>query len=149
MISLTKLLVSVHTLCWRGWGEIPTYMRANVSTNTHIHITHTHTDIQPPGASANRMWALVGGGGGAHLTGVYTCVFVCVRKCIRMRIRVYVRVYAVGIGRVGRLHEIKWLLVTHRLPWLHTAHCTAQCNRCGNAFQSVRHLSKRKRVFHC
>ena len=39
-----------------------------------------------------------------------------------MRIRVYVRVYAVGIGRVGRLHEIKWLLVTHRLPSLHTAH---------------------------
>ena len=139
MISLTKLLVSVHTMLKRMGGNSYIYACKCVYKYTYTHYIHTHTDIQPPGASANRKWALVGGGGGAHLTGVlHMCIRVYVsvlHVCIRvyvsvLYIQMWIQVYTRGLG-IGRVspQEIKWLLVTHRLPELHTESCTPQCNR--------------------
>ena len=119
------------------------YMRISYLAKSEEH-THTLTYTQPPGASANRKWALVGGGGGDRCTRATTCTCVCVclpvynceHKCVRVRLYVHTHVrvsvcvcvctivntsvFGICIGRAS-LQEIKWLLVTHRLPPLHTA----------------------------
>ena len=120
--------------------QILKYMRISYLAKSEEH-THTLTYTQPPGASANRKWALVGGGGGDRCARAYTrstCLSVCVSMCAIVNTSVYVHthvrvsvcvcvctivntsVFWICIGRAS-LQEIKWLLVTHRLPPLHTA----------------------------
>ena len=103
------------------------YMRISYLAKSEEH-THTLTYTQPPGASANRKWALVGGGGGDLCARAYTrtCLCVCLpvynyeHKCVCVCTIVNTSVFGICIGRPS-LQEIKWLLVTHRLPPLHTA----------------------------